>query len=196
MIRPVVALGIDPGAHAGASLVRLEPAGRKPALVAAWPIWGTWPGPWHRRAKAALEEARAVLVQLRDAEEIDYIGGWIEDPPVTSRRGSLKGDKKGQVTWAGMGRRQGALMVAAFEAGLSFPTQVLNIDWRELIHVPHKQSFAWAGNELVWAERMIAGSRDRILEVVDERPLEAGDVAESMLVAGACCLNFRYRGKR
>ena len=186
----VYAVGIDPGARAGASFVGLH--GNTPELVAAIPIYGKWPGPWYRRALDGFDQlSRELDLVVRRGGR--YVGAWIEDPPVVSRRGALRGDSRGQKTWAGLGRREGALMAAAFHRGLGFPEQVENKAWRDLVRCPPKpkREVTAIPSRVLLAMDRIPSARETLIGLLHDRPNEVVDVAESMLIALALLRKYR-----
>lgn len=101
----VLGIGADPGRHGGVALVERR-VGLRPLLHAVWELKGEG-RIWFRRCKVVHEN---LVFQCRSLgvhpESLLY---YVERPPPVSRKGTLKGDKRGQQTWYGMGRYTGKI---------------------------------------------------------------------------------------
>lgn len=107
-------LAVDPGKISGAALVAAptRPTIRPALLWAAVVTGSAWPT-WFRAAQAAMDAALMVCETMGASPLL-----VIEDPPAVARHGTLDGDHRGQKTWLGMGRRQGAWMALGLARGL------------------------------------------------------------------------------
>jgi hypothetical protein len=116
---PVVySLGLDPGACSGVALGRRVSRGQRPELLLLLPVFGSNRRTWFARAVEVMRKVRELVPE--DAE----LRVSLEEPPPASTKGSLKGDKRGQKTWLGIGRYQGLLIAACLVAGLPVPVHV------------------------------------------------------------------------
>ncbi len=143
------ALVIDPGASAGLALVqRLTARSRHPFQVIKHSRIHGRRGLWLERAAAeidnALEAARFAGLEISTVV--------IEEPAPASRSGSLAGDKRGQRTWFGIGRRVGAIEAIAPSRGLTVSLLTAR-DWTRALSLPASKA-SDTGQRVTLAERL------------------------------------------
>jgi len=204
-----LAVGIDPGASAGVAAVAWSGSGR-PRLLYAANVRASTDALWWQRAVAHLEAVQRALLDTLDPEALAgsadrclaAVPVWIEEPPpATTRDSRLAGDKRGMMSWYGMGRRAGLLTAATLEVGLPAPERIAQRRWVHLhhpgtvrrrkvqvrgipIHGWHRvaeASLVVEGAELVLAELAAQSSRAAQSGAVD--------VAEAILMAAAACFD-------
>jgi len=176
----VFCVAVDPGRHGGVALVTEGQPGKRPVLLGVRHIGGDRPALWYRRAERGLRELVALI------EEGAEVRAYVEDPPKVSRRGTLKGDKRGQRTWAGIGRYQGMAIAACVVAGLGEPVLLPVKAWTSAWGVMVPGGKRGDGTHRIReAELLVEGSR----EALDSIPVSYRvDAAEAVLMAGAGAL--------
>lgn len=181
-MKRLLALGGDPGRHGGLGLVEMRP-GRRPLAVGAWAIHGHDQTAWWRSCREAHAEAAHLIV-----EAVEWVPYWLEEPPPAfQQKGdkALDGDERGLRSWTGLGRFQGMMIAGALEASMGEPA----------LHLPSAWWAQWPGifrgkqgdgtHRIREAGVFIEGAGPMLAAV----PLTCRvDVAEAMLIAGACGL--------
>lgn len=186
-----LAIGADPGQHAGLALVE-HADGRRARLVRAWAIQGAAYALWTRRSKAAAVELLAEL-QARGAAPAD-VRGWIEEPPPAVRKGALGGAAHTETAWAGIGRRQEGIRRSVWDASAERLelVRVQNADWTwTLGHGSmgvSKSKWGDHTHRIREAEFHLEGAKEQLAAIPETCRI---DVAEACLIALACLRDAR-----
>lgn len=192
MSAPRAVIGVDPGASTGIAVV-LSGAAR-PSCLGTWECYGTLRRRWDRLEDAVLQAYLAAAEHV--APELILFA--VEDPPPASRRRSLAGDKRGQRTWAGIGRYQGMALAASCLAlrrlsrGSPPPILVPQREWRDAwLPAIHPSKVGDGGHRVVEAERLVEGVDFDLIA-----PARRVDAAEAVLLAGAVLRTRDIKGRR
>jgi len=165
-------IGTDPGKYGGVGLVLAS--GDTTSLIGLWPLYGTdelWMG---RLDEAICEIARYVGPHNRHVS-------WIEKPPMTMRKDSLKGDRRGHTTWLGLGRRLGKCEAAWFNHYRKAAKVVTQATWTNRLHGKILAKKKGDGlHRIQEAQRLVVDSAERIKTV---RKTCRVDCAEAVLMA-------------
>lgn len=190
---PTIAIGADPGAHGGLSLVEHRGAGRRPRLLLCLPITGSRSGLWLARAVDQCRLAVGTLAGLGvSGPALRSIPTWMEEPPYVKSADS-NGGSKGLAAWAGIGRQQGLLfaaMVTASDGLIELERRPMS-DWPAVLGKSRAASKKFGDH--THRVREVAYCLDGGREAMDVLAAHSAqvDAAESALIALAALLDAR-----
>lgn len=163
-------LAFDPGAVTGTALVAPGAGREKPRLLWAGVVAGD---PWDRWIAEAGAALGAALLAAQAAKLTVLVA--VEEPPPVSRGGSLEGDRHGQRSWLGIGRRQGALLTLASIQALPC-RRVEQGNWTAAMRVPTGKQGDGA-HRLQEAYLHLEGARDVLGHLPEKGRIDAAEAA-------------------